>query len=253
MTLSERIRAVALKYHVDQDSPDGARYYRRTIGVAAHGRCAPAPEDVVDFLYNWGIRKPRTLDRHYAALLEDWGERNESELNRLRGKTLGTLRGKDYASIQHLAAELVYPLRYKKVGTRTYQLISGTIFGKAMHCYLPDAVLLWDEARVRENYGLLDDPFSFVCYQAFGRLVFELLGGGRDPRIWTRVVSDHLKDALLLEMKGGLADPQELEAKPEPPTKIIDELAYSPRMVRLLMHKVGSNPAEWYSRVVSHA
>src|SRR2546425_11661482 len=43
-----------------------------------------------------------------------------------------------------------------------------TTFGKALHFFLPETVMLWDQAVVRNTYKLRPDPESFVSYQRFG-------------------------------------------------------------------------------------
>ena len=40
--------------------------------------------------------------------------------------------------------------------------------GKALHFFLPETVMLWDQAIVRNTYKLRPDPESFVSYQRFG-------------------------------------------------------------------------------------
>src|SRR2546427_4901987 len=89
-----------------------------------------------------------------------------------------------------------------------------TTYGKAPHFFLPETVMLWDRAIVRNTYKLRADPESFVSYQRFGwKLLYHV----------TRYKT-------VSALRGLEREHARTVGYYEPMTMILDHLAFSPKL-----------------------
>ena len=88
--------------------------------------------------------------------LHQLARKNLTDLRRLQGRVLYSLAPVDFQSVFEISSS------FRDCGA------PPTTFGKALHFFLSETVMLWDQAIVRNRYKLRSDPESFVSYQRFG-------------------------------------------------------------------------------------
>jgi len=74
--------------------------------------------------------------------------------------------------------------------------------------------MMWDQAIVRNTYKLRSDPESFVSYQGFGWKLLHHIMRGKTVRVLWQLERDHRRSIGYFE----------------PMTKILDHLAFSPKL-----------------------
>ncbi len=89
-----------------------------------------------------------------------------------------------------------------------------TTFGKALHFFLPETVMLWGQAIVRNTYKLRSEPESFVSYQRFGWKLLHHVTRGKTVKVLKQLERDHARSIGYFE----------------PMTMILDHLAFSPKL-----------------------
>src|SRR6266487_675931 len=66
-----------------------------------------------------------------------------------------------------------------------------TTFGKALHFFLPETVMMWDQTIVRNTYKLRPDPESFVSYQRFGWKLLHHVTRDKTVNVLRQLENDH--------------------------------------------------------------
>src|SRR5438128_834720 len=79
-----------------------------------------------------------------------WLRKNLTDLERLQGRVLYSLVPEDFQHILEISTS------FRDCGA------PPTTFGKALHFFLPETVMMWDQAIVRNTYKLRPDPESFA-------------------------------------------------------------------------------------------
>lgn len=215
-----------------------ARQYRSAIHAIAlaHRNPRKMATLAVELLYSWGgIRKPVSLKRPLVIRLDRWLRQYDTEWRTLSRTKLEDFARSDLLLITDLAGGLAYPTEYVRHGRRTYELMTATAWGKLMHFIMPQTIVLWDEAWVRNAYGLGDDPYSFTCYQAFCHRLLTELERDHPGRVasWVQRHSAMLRS--LESADGGEGSDEFVESLP----KLVDELVYDRRIVRAAQSAVG--------------
>src|SRR5439155_1198566 len=99
-------------------------------------------------------------------------------------------------------------LAFETAGLRQPLLAEPFIF------FLPQTVMMWDQAIVRNTYKLRSDPESFVSYQRFGWKLLHHIMRGKTVRVLWQLERDHRRSIGYFE----------------PMTMILDHLAFSPKL-----------------------
>jgi len=113
-------------------------------------------EDAVEFLGKWKALRFKGGGRVFRRICTNWLRKNLTDLRRLQGRVLYSLAPVDFQSVFEISSS------FRDCGA------PPTTFGKALHFFLSETVMLWDQAIVRNRYKLRSDPESFVSYQRFG-------------------------------------------------------------------------------------
>src|SRR5439155_20886232 len=113
-------------------------------------------DDAVEFLGKWKALRFKGGGRAFRRICTSWLRKNLGDLQRLQGGVLYSLAPEDFQRILDITSS------FRDRGA------SPTTFGKALHFFLPETVMLWDQAIVRNTYKLHPDPESSASYQPFG-------------------------------------------------------------------------------------
>ena len=113
-------------------------------------------DDAIEFLGKWKALRFKGGGLAFRRTCTTWLRRNLSDLQRLQGRVLYDLAPDDFQTVLKISSS------FRDCGA------PPTTFGKALHFFLPETVMLWDQAIVRNTYKLRSDPESFVSYQRFG-------------------------------------------------------------------------------------
>ncbi len=95
-------------------------------------------------LQRW--RQSLQKDPHQLA------EKESGDLERLQGRVLDKLATDDFQHILDISRS------FRDCGA------PPTTYGKALHFFLSETVMLWDQTIVRNTYKLRPDPERFVSY-----------------------------------------------------------------------------------------
>ena len=109
-----------------------------------------------------------------------------------------------------------------------------TTFGKALHFFLPETVMLWDQEIVRNTYKLCPDPESFVSYQRFGWKLLHHVTRNKTANVLRQLERDHARTVGYYE----------------PITMILDHLAFSPKLSARAVAALGG-PSKAFSHQLS--
>jgi hypothetical protein len=100
-----------------------------------------------------------------------------------------------------------------------------TTLGKALHFFLPETVILWDQAIIRNTYKLRPDPESFVSYQPFGWKLLHHVTLGKTVKVLRELERDHARSIGYFESM----------------TMILDHLAFSPKLSERAVAALGGS------------
>src|SRR6267143_1285903 len=138
----------------------------------------------------------------FRRICNTWLRKNLSELQGLQGRVLYSLAPEDLQHILDISSS------FRDCGA------PPTTFGKALHFFLPETVMLWDQAIVRSTYKLEPDPKSFVAYQRFGWKLLHHITRNKTVNALRQLERDHARTIGYFE----------------PMTMILDHLAFSPKL-----------------------
>ena len=113
-------------------------------------------DDAVELMGKWKALRFKGGKTAFRRICAMWLRKNLTVLHRLQGKVLYKLAPEDFRHILDISTS------FRDCGA------PPTTFGKALHFFLPETVMLWDQAIVRNTYKLRPDPESFASYQRFG-------------------------------------------------------------------------------------
>jgi hypothetical protein len=135
----------------------------------------------------------------FRRICTKWLRQNLTDLQRLQGRVLYSLVPEDFQRILDISSS------FRDCGA------PPTTYGKALHFFLPETVMMWDRAIVRNTYKLRPDPESFVSYQRFGWKLLHHVTRNKTINTLRQLERDHSKSVGYLE----------------PITMILDHLAFS--------------------------
>ena len=180
-------------------SNDQERTYPHVLWATRERPPEQRLEEAVRFLGSWRALRFAGGATHFRIAFSEWLRVNSGVLLNLQRRPLVSLSSRDFYSVLYLAASL------------TEKHLPPTTFGTLLHFLLPETVMLWDQAVVRNGYGLANDPCSFVSYQCFGFKLLRHITRSTGPDAIQELEERHAELAYY-----------------EPVTRILDHLAYNP-------------------------
>ncbi len=159
-------------------------------------------DDAVEFLGKWKALRFKGGGRAFRRICTSWLRKNLADLQSLQGRVLYSLAPEDFQTVLKISSS------FRDCGA------PPTTFGKALHFFLPETIMLWDQAIVRNTYKLRPDPESFVSYQRFGWKLLHHVTRSQSIEVLKKLEKDHSRSAGYFE----------------PMTLILDHLAYSPEL-----------------------
>src|SRR5438552_15528851 len=159
-------------------------------------------DDAVEFLGKWKALRFKGGGAAFRRICSIWLRKNLTDLQRLQGRVLYRLAPEDFQTVLKISSS------FRDCGA------PPTTFGKALHFFLPETVMLWDQAIVRNTYRLRPDPESFVSYQRFGRKLLHHITCNKTVNALRQIERDHARSISYFE----------------PMTMILDHLAFSPKL-----------------------
>ncbi len=203
----EQLREVAEKYtHHDAD-PHGV--YPRLIWERRNKSPVARLDDAVEFLGKWNALRFKGGGTAFRRICSTWLRKNLTGLQRLQGRVLYSLAPEDFQDVFDISSS------FRDLGA------PPTTFGKALHFFLPETVMLWDQAIVRNTYKLRPDPESYVSYQRFGWKLLHHVTRRKTVEVLRQLERDRARSIGYFE----------------PMTMLLDHLAFSPKLsARALQH-----------------
>jgi hypothetical protein len=99
-------------------------------------------DDAVEFLGKWKALRFKGGGTAFRRICTKWLRRNLPDLQRLQGRVLYNLAPEDFQTVLKVSSS------FRDCGA------PPTTYGKALHFFLPETVMLWDQAIVRNTYKL---------------------------------------------------------------------------------------------------
>src|SRR2546426_2082553 len=159
-------------------------------------------DDAVEFLGKWKALRFKGGKIAFRRICTTLLRKNLTDLQRLQGRVLYSLAPEGFQHILDISSS------FRDCGA------PPTTFGKALHFFLPETVMLWDQAIVRNTYKLRPDPESFVSYQRFGWKLLHHVTRNKTVNALRQLERDHARTVGYFE----------------PITMILDHLAFSPKL-----------------------
>ncbi len=144
----EQLREVAEKYTYHDAGTHGV--WPRLVWERRSEPPLARLDDAVEFLGKWKARVSKGGGAAFRRICTTWLRKNLTDLQRLQGRVLYNLTPKDFQHIFDISSS------FRDRGA------PPTTFGKALHFFLPETVMLWDQAIFRNTYKLRPDPESFA-------------------------------------------------------------------------------------------
>ncbi len=168
-------------------------------------------DDAVEFLGKWKALRFKGGGRAFRRICSTWLRKNLTDLQRLQGRVLYSLAPEDFQTVPKISSS------FRDCGA------PPTTFGKALHFFLPETVMLWDQAIVRNTYKLRPDPESFVSSQRFGWKLLHHVTRNKTVNVLRQLERDHARTVGYFE----------------PITMILDHLAFSHKLVARAVAALG--------------
>ncbi len=150
----------------------------------------------------------------FRRICTAWLRKNLTDLQHLQGRVLYSLAPNDFQHILSITSS------FRDCGA------PPTTFGKALHFFLPETIMLWDQAIVRNTYKLRPDPESFVSYQRFGWKLLHHVTRNKSVKVLQKLERDHASSIGYFE----------------PMTITLDHLSFSPRLSARAVAALGGSP-----------
>ena len=170
-------------------------------------------DDAIEFLGKWKALRFKGGAATFRRICNAFLRRNLADLERLQGRVLYGLSPADFQNVLKISSS------FRDCGA------PPTTLGKALHFFLPETVMLWDQAIVRNTYKLRSDPESFVSYQCFGWKLLHHMTREGGVRVLRQLERDHAKTIGYFE----------------PITMILDHLAFSPKLSMRAVEALGGS------------
>ncbi len=179
-------------------------------------------DDAVEFLGKWKALRFKGGKTAFRKICTTWLRKNLTDLQSLQGRVLYSLAPGDFQTVLKISSS------FRDCGA------PPTTFGKALHFFLPETMMLWDQAIVRNTYKLHSDPESFASYQRYGWKLLHHVTRDRSVNAIRLLERDHAKSVGYFE----------------PITMILDHLAFSPKLSAKAVIALGG-PSKAFSRDLS--
>jgi hypothetical protein len=175
-------------------------------------------DDAIEFLGKWKALRFKGGGTAFRRICATWLRKNLTDLQRLQGRVLYSLGPDDFQHILDISSS------FRDSGA------PPTTLGKALHFFLPETVMLWDQAIVRNTYKLRPDPESFVSYQRFGWKLLHHVTRNKTANALRQLERDHARTVGYFE----------------PITMILDHLAFSAKLSERAVAALGG-PSKAFS------
>ena len=195
-----RLREVAETYTYNDAGTHGV--WPKLVWERRNQSPATRLDDAVEFLGKWKALRFKGGGRAFRRICTSWLRKNLTDLQRLQGRVLYFLAPEDFQRILGISAS------FRDCGA------PPTTYGKALHFFLPETVMLWDQAIVRNTYKLRPDPESFASYQRFGWKLLHHVTRNKTVSVLRQLERDHARTV----------------GYSEPMTMILDHLAFSRKL-----------------------
>ena len=196
----EQLRQAAEKYTHHDAGTRGV--YPRLVWEQRNESPVARVDDAVEFLGKWKALRFKGGETAFRRICTNWLRKNLTKLQRLQGRVLYSLAPEDFQRVFEISSS------FRDCGA------PPTTFGKALRFFLPETVMLWDQAIVRNTYKLRPDPESFVSYRRFGWKLLHQVTRGKTVKLLRQLENDHARSIGYFE----------------PMTMILDHLAFSPKL-----------------------
>ncbi len=216
----EQLREAAEKYIYHDASTRGV--WPRLVWERRSKSPIARLDDAVKFLGKWKALRFKGGKTAFRRICKTWLRKNLTDLRRLQGRILYSLSPEDFQNILDISTS------FRDRGA------PPTTFGKALHFFLPETVMLWDQAIVRNTYKLRPDPESFVSYQRFGWKLLHHVTRNKTVNVLRQLERDHARTVSYFE----------------PITMILDHLAFSPKLSARAVAALGG-PSKAFSDELS--
>jgi len=205
----EQLREAAEKYAYHDAGTHGV--WPRLVWERRNESPVARLDDAVEFLGKWKALRFKGGGTAFRRICTNWLRKNLTLLQRLQGRVLYSLAPEGFQRILDISSS------FRDCGA------PPTTIGKALHFFLPETVMMWDQAIVRNTYRLRPDPESFVSYQRFGWKLLHHVTRGKTVKVLLRLERDHARTAGYFE----------------PVTMILDHLAFSPKLAARAVASLG--------------
>ena len=192
----EQLQEAAEKYAYHDASTHGV--YPRLVWEGRSQSPVARLDDAVEFMGKWKALRFKGGKTAFRRISKTWLRKNRSDLESLQGRILYSLAPEDFQTVLKISSS------FRDCGA------PPTTFGKALHFFLPETVMLWDQAIVRNTYKLRPDPESFVSYQRFGWKLLHHVTRNKTANVLRQLERDHARTV----------------GYSEPITMILDHLAF---------------------------
>jgi len=196
----EQLREAAAKYTYHEAGTHGV--WSRLVWERRSEPPVARLDEAVEFLGKWKALRFKGGKTAFRRICGSWLRKNLSDLRRLQGRALYSLAPDDFQTVLKISSS------FRDCGA------PPTTFGKALHFFLPETVMLWDQAIVRNRYKLRPDPESFVSYQRYGWKLLQHITRNKTAKALRQLERDHAKTVGYFE----------------PITMILDHLAFSAKL-----------------------
>ena len=196
----EQLQEAAEKYSYHDASTHGV--YPRLVWEGRNQSPVARLDDAVEFMGKWKALRFKGGKTAFRRICKTWLRKNRSDLESLQGRILYSLAPEDFQTVLKISSS------FRDCGA------PPTTFGKALHFFLPETVMLWDQAIVRNTYKLRPDPESFVSYQRFGWKLLHHVTRNKTANVLRQLERDHARTV----------------GYSEPITMILDHLAFFPKL-----------------------
>src|SRR3989454_4390076 len=212
----EQLREAAEKYTYHDASTHGV--WPRLAWKQRNESQLARLDDAVEFLGKWKALRFKGGGTAFRRICTNWLRRNQTLLQRLQGRVLYSLAPEDFQHVFDISSS------FRDCGA------PPTTYGKALHFFLPETVMMWDQEIVRNTYKLRPDPESFVAYQRFGWKLLHHVTRGKTVNVLRQLERDHSRTVGYFE----------------PTTMILDHLAFSPKLSAIAVAALGG-PSKAFS------
>src|SRR6266571_5612089 len=196
----EQLREVAKRYSYHDAGAHGV--YPRLVWEGRNESPVARLDDAIEFLGKWKALRFKGGGIAFRRICTSWLRKILADLQSLQGRVLYSLAPEDFQTVLKISSS------FRDCGA------PPTTFGKALHFFLPETIMLWDQAIVRNTYKLRPDPESFVSYQRFGWKLLHHVTRNKTVSVLKKLEKENSR----------------YDGYFEPMTLILDHLAYSPEL-----------------------